>query len=183
VKALVLGLVGTDHHPFDRMVQWMDAAAIAHRDVHFLVQYGTSRPPLVAEGQDFFSHDRMVDLMASSSVIVCHGGPATITDAREAGHVPLCLPRNPELGEHVDSHQQRFAKLVGEVGVVRDIRSPETFREELATALAQSVPADYVAPLSWPVRDAARAMTALELNNVMVTGPLPRLGRYRHAHP
>ncbi len=57
------------------------------------------------------SHDRLEELLAQATVVVCHGGPGTVTEARDAGHVPLCMPRDPELGEHVDDHQQRFAAL------------------------------------------------------------------------
>ena len=119
VTALVLALTGTDHHPFDRMVEWVDAAAVRHPDVRFVIQHGLTRPPSVAEGHEFLAHDRLVALLGEASVVVCHGGPGTIMDAREAGHVPLCVPRDPQLGEHVDGHQQRFAAVVGEAGVVR----------------------------------------------------------------
>ena len=43
---LVVALAGTDHHPFDRLVEWVDAAALRHPDVRFLVQHGgTTRAP------------------------------------------------------------------------------------------------------------------------------------------
>ena len=50
--ALVLVVVGTDHHPFDRVVGWADEWAASHPGVRVLVQYGTSRPPTTAEGHD-----------------------------------------------------------------------------------------------------------------------------------
>ena len=45
-------------------------------------------------------------------------------DARGLGHVPVCVPRDPSLGEHVDGHQQRFATLVDRAGVVVRADSP-----------------------------------------------------------
>ena len=135
MTSLVIALTGTDHHPFERMVQWVDAAAERRGDVRFVVQHGSTRPPRVAEGYDFLSHDRLVALLEEAALVICHGGPGTIMDAREAGHVPLCIPRDPLLGEHVDGHQQRFASLAGGSGVVRLVSSPETFHAELESGL------------------------------------------------
>ena len=61
VTQLVVALTGTDHHPFDRMVEWVDAAAVRRRDVRFVVQHGSDAPPpRVAEGHEFLAHDRLV---------------------------------------------------------------------------------------------------------------------------
>lgn len=163
---LVLALTGTDHHPFDRLVEWTDAAAERHGEVRFLIQYGAARPPRVAEGRDFLGHEVLTDLLVEASVVVCHGGPGIITEAREAGHLPLCVPRDPRLGEHVDGHQQRFAALVGGAGQVLDIRAHEVFERELVVALVRT-PVLGAPEVSWQTRDAARAQVAAELDDLM----------------
>jgi UDP-N-acetylglucosamine transferase subunit ALG13 len=178
VTALVLALAGTDHHPFDRLVDWVDAAAARHRDVRFVIQHGATRPPWVAEGHAFLTHDHLVALLTEASVVVCHGGPGTIMDAREAGHVPLCLPRDPRLGEHVDGHQQRFAALVGEAGVVRPVTSDEAFHRELASALVRA-PGWGAHGVISPVRDAARALVAAELESLISVRPHRLARRHR----
>jgi UDP-N-acetylglucosamine transferase subunit ALG13 len=176
---LVLALTGTDHHPFDRMVRWIDAAASLHPDVHFVVQYGAAHPPRVAEGHDFLAHDRLTQLLAEASVVVCHGGPGTVTEARDAGHIPLCMPRDPRLGEHVDGHQQRFAALVAGVGVVREVTSQQAFEEELVQALMAAPAASGGGGQTGQVREAARALAAVELNDVMTAVRPHVLGRRR----
>jgi UDP-N-acetylglucosamine transferase subunit ALG13 len=178
VSPLVVALVGTDHHPFDRLVNWMDAAAVRRRDVRFVVQHGVTRAPMAAEARDFLAHDRLVALLAEATVVVCHGGPGTIMDAREAGHVPLCVPRDPWLGEHVDGHQQRFAALLGEAGVVRAITSQDAFNDQLDSALELG-PDSALAPTGSRVRDAARAQVAVELDKLVSVRPrrLARLFR------
>jgi UDP-N-acetylglucosamine transferase subunit ALG13 len=181
VSALVVALVGTDHHPFGRLVDWMDAAALRHRDAHFVVQHGATRPPSVAGGHAFLGQDQLAELLREASVVVCHAGPGTITDAREAGHVPLCVPRDPALGEHVDGHQQRFAQVVGEAGIVRDIRSRETFELELDRSLSRPWAPGQVATASGP-RDAARALAAAELNQLMTAEGRTFRDRRAHAH-
>lgn len=180
MSALVVALVGTDHHPFGRMVDWIDDAATRHPDVHFLVQHGATRAPLVAEGHAFLTHDRLTEVLGEATVVVCHGGPGTIADAREAGHVPLCVPRDPALGEHVDGHQLRFARIVGEVGFVREITSHEAFDLELERALSQPGRLGAVTTAN-ELRDAARATAAAELDRMMVTRRRTLLGRRSHA--
>ena len=176
---LVVALTGTDHHPFERMVEWIDAAASRRNDVRFVIQHGAARPPVVAEGHGFLSHDRLVALMREAAAVVCHGGPGLITEAREAGHVPLCMPRDPLLGEHVDGHQQRFAALAGTAGVVRTVHSLEDFHDELDSALAQAAGLVLDDRENGP-RAAARALAAATLDEVISLRPY-RMARLHRA--
>lgn len=173
MRPLVVALAGTDHHPFERLVQWVDAAALRLPDVRFLVQHGSgTRPPRVAEGTPYLSHEALVALLGDAAVAICHGGPGTIMDAREAGHVPLCVPRDPALGEHVDQHQKRFAAVVGREGVVRHVTSETSFHTELDRALAQgSAPVRALRLVT--ARDTARARVAAELDEVLLLGARP----------
>ena len=171
MSALVVALVGTDHHPFSRMVAWVDAAAARHPDVRFLIQHGSaSRPPVLAEGHEFLTHDRLAGLLAEATGVICHGGPGTILDARDAGHVPMCVPRDPRLGEHVDGHQQRFAETVGRSGVVQVIGTLEELFDRLEHTLAHGPTRDGVSPAT-RVRDSARARLAVELDELITMRP------------
>jgi UDP-N-acetylglucosamine transferase subunit ALG13 len=132
---LVVAVVGTDHHPFDRMVRWMDAWAAAHPSVRVVVQYGTSAPPATAEGHDVLPVRALEELLGSATAVVCHGGPGTVMGAREAGHLPIVVARDPVLGEHVDAHQQRFAARLAEVGQVRLAETEDQLSSLLDRAL------------------------------------------------
>lgn len=103
-------LVGTDCHPFQRMIDWADEWAGANPADRVIVQYGHSAPPRTASGRDFISPTELTALLETSDVVVIHGGPATLSEARKAGHLPLVFPRDPRHGEHVDDHQQRFSR-------------------------------------------------------------------------
>jgi UDP-N-acetylglucosamine transferase subunit ALG13 len=109
---LVLVTVGTDHHPFDRLVGWVDDwyAARAGRGLRVVVQHGSSAPPAHAEGHPYLARGRLGRLLGEASVVVCHGGPSTIMEARSARKLPVVVPRDPDLGEHVDGHQVAFAR-------------------------------------------------------------------------
>lgn len=135
--AQVLVVVGTDHHPFDRVVSWTDdwlrgagAAASA------VVQYGSSAPPQVASGRPLLAHAELQELMRDSAVVVSHGGPATITEVRRAGRLPVVVPRDPALGEHVDGHQLLFSRRMGAAGLVVLCEAQAEFEAALGSALA-----------------------------------------------
>ena len=121
----VVVIVGTDHHPFDRLVEWVDRWARS-RDRAAVIQYGTSSPPGFASGRDLIPQDELRDLLDSAAAVVCHGGPGTIMAARDAGHLPIVVPRRPELGEHVDDHQILFSgRLAADGQVVVPTTEPE----------------------------------------------------------
>lgn len=138
-RPLVLVAVGTDFHPFDRVVGWIDGwlESGAADAVDVLVQYGHSKPPTVAQGSGLLDHEDLQDAMARAAVVVCHGGPATITEARRHGKLPICVPRDPERGEHVDSHQQLFARRMGAGGIVHLAETQHELRAALDQALAE----------------------------------------------
>jgi Glycosyltransferase family 28 C-terminal domain len=55
-------------------------------------------------------------LTQEASVVVTHGGPASIAEVRRLGRLPVVVPRDPARGEHVDGHQQRFSRRMAERG-------------------------------------------------------------------
>jgi UDP-N-acetylglucosamine transferase subunit ALG13 len=110
----LLAMVGTDYHPFDRLVRWVDAWSIGHPEVECLIQYGTSEPPRHATGVAYADHDELGVWMDRARIVVCHAGPSTILEVRHRGLLPIVVPRRGQAGEHVDDHQERFAgRLVG----------------------------------------------------------------------
>lgn len=172
MTATIVVLLGTDHHPFDRLVGWTDAAARRDPATRFVVQYGTSAPPGVAEGHEFLTHTEMVELLAGADGVVCHGGPGTIMDARDAGHVPVCVPRDPSRGEHVDGHQQRFAALVDGSGVATRVTTEDGFRRAIADLVgaAGATRRRNGSSTSYET-ELARERLAMELDELMVRGP------------
>lgn len=114
---LVVVSVGTDHHRFDRLVGWMDAWAVSNRSVRVIVQRGTAASTTVADSQPLIPHGELCSLFAEATAVVTHGGPSTVMDARAAGRLPIVVPRDPELGEHVDGHQLAFAEHLGRHGL------------------------------------------------------------------
>jgi UDP-N-acetylglucosamine transferase subunit ALG13 len=140
-EPLVFVTVGTDHHPFHRMVRWVDGwlASGAKERVHCLVQFGTSERPRLAEGQDYLPYSEMESAMAQALAVVCHGGPGSVMMARWLGKKPIVVPRRHGLGEHVDDHQRVFASRMAREGELELVEEEGRFREILDGAIAGTV--------------------------------------------
>lgn len=111
--------VGTDHHPFDRLVTWVDEWAASRAELSVIVQRGTSITPRHCPSVEVMPHPELCERFARSTVVISHGGPSTVMDARMAGRLPIVVARNPAFGEHVDDHQQRFAQHLRRHGLAR----------------------------------------------------------------
>jgi len=114
----VVVTVGTDHHPFDRLVRWVDGWAARNPNVAVLVQRGESAAPDHAESAVMLSHDRLMAAMADAHAVVAQGGPGGIMDARSVGHRPIVVARRGSLGEHVDDHQVTFTAWMAQRDLV-----------------------------------------------------------------
>jgi len=119
VRTVVIS-VGTDHHPFDRVLEWA-ARAQQQLGVHVVAQRGATAPHCGVESFEYIPAPELEARMRAADAVVCHGGPGTIGLCRSAGQRPIVIPRDPSLGEHVDDHQIRWtAKLArqGEIDLV-----------------------------------------------------------------
>lgn len=135
-RPLVVVSVGTDHHRFDRLVQWTEEFAASRSDVFFIVQRGTSRTPKGVTSQELIPHKDIQEMFRRAAVVVSHGGPSTVMDARAQGRLPVVVARNPEFGEHVDGHQMRFAAHLAANGIAKVANSETEFVSLLTEALA-----------------------------------------------
>lgn len=136
-SALVVCFVGTDHHPFDRLVGWCDGLASDHPELTVLVQYGRSAAPRVAQAKDFLDKRELTDTLARAHCAITHGGPGLISEIRAAGLLPVAVSRDPALGEHVDGHQQRFVGRMSRSGLVVASAAEGELRAEVMRQLAQ----------------------------------------------
>ncbi len=134
---LVAVFVGTDHHRFDRLLDWVTILEL-RGDYRFYVQHGFTPLPGALTGVPMMGSSEMDEVLQDAAAVVTHAGPGSIMDAREHGHVPVVVPRDPTLGEHVDDHQQRFTRFLSRTGMILAAHD----HDELAAALAVAVQAD-----------------------------------------
>lgn len=135
-KPLVFVTVGTDHHRFDRLMGWMEQWLAANGHARCVVQHGPADPPAGAECHEFLPHADMQALFREAAVVVCQGGPGSITESRQAGRLPIVVPRIAWLDEVVDDHQVRFSRHVAAFGKVVLAETAEDLHAHLDQALA-----------------------------------------------
>ncbi|MEU5912119.1 glycosyltransferase [Micromonospora sp. NPDC047527] len=155
----LLVAVGTDKHPFDRLVDWLAQWHTgAAQPVGLTVQHGHTRAPHLPGAVPFLGHDALQRAMADADLVVCHGGPATILEARRHGHLPIVVPRDPARGEHVDDHQQLFARRLGAAGLVALCETREALHDALTAG--QADPSRYAVAADPDAHEARRAAVA-----------------------
>jgi UDP-N-acetylglucosamine transferase subunit ALG13 len=139
---VILVTLGTHPQPMTRLVPELARLARELPELGpFHAQLGSTAVP------DGWTHDRVMpaselaERIAAADVVITHGGPATIAEARAAGRVPIVVPRRHADAEHVDDHQLHYARrLAGarEVLLVEDVTElVDTVRryQDLAGAL------------------------------------------------
>ncbi len=138
MKPLVFVTVGTDHHPFHRVVGWVDRWLEdgAGERVRCRIQFGTSSPPRLAEGSEYLGYPEMEASVAEAAVVVCHGGPGSVMMCRWMGKRPIVVPRRHDLGEHVDDHQLAFSRRMADEGELDLAEDEDRLRHLLERALA-----------------------------------------------
>jgi UDP-N-acetylglucosamine transferase subunit ALG13 len=136
-KALVFVTVGTDHHPFDRLIRWVDGwlADGGGESARCLVQAGRSAQPQLAEATEYLGYDEMRRAVDEAAAVVTHGGPGSIALSTSLGKRPIVVPRRKSLGEHVDDHQLLFARRIADQGKIELVESEEAFRGALERLL------------------------------------------------
>lgn len=122
--------VGSDSHPFDRIVDsvdaWLDQGV---QDVEAVLQHGTSSPPQHPDrwqrASQYLDFHELQGYLARADIVVTQGGPTGIEEARRLGRQPIVMPRTPERGEHVDGHQVAFCRHLAATGAILLAESPD----------------------------------------------------------
>ncbi|MGB4747033.1 MAG: glycosyltransferase [Candidatus Microthrix parvicella] len=162
--ALVVVTVGTDSHRFGRLVTWAGRWADDHADdAQVVIQRGTApHPGGVAYCPEALDIDELLELMSRADAVVCAAGPGTVMDALRAGVKPLVVPRNDEMGEHVDGHQVAFAKVLVERGVTLGANTESELRAQLDRVMVQPGWCSVTPLSSAPTPGGIRISAALE---------------------
>ncbi|OKL50222.1 glycosyltransferase [Boudabousia marimammalium] len=143
----VVFMTGTHHLGFPRMVKMALDYAQRHPAVTVVLQSGSSsapEKPFPANLQviPYLTRQQSEHLQEQASLLITQGGPSIMMEWVRSGHHPLVLPRRPELGEHVDEHQVRFAQFAQRHGLAQviedltDIPSPLPARAQNSPSAA-----------------------------------------------
>lgn len=129
--------VGTDHHYFDRLLEWVDNWRNATQfGGRLVIQNGATAPLVDAEQLGIVSQQELRDLMRSATVVVSQASPGLLADARETDVKPIMVPRLSALNEVVDDHQIAFGEYMGAEGEAFFVRSEEELVQTLNSVIA-----------------------------------------------
>lgn len=151
--------VGSDAHPFNRLVEAVDGWLVAtSHDVEAVIQFGTSGAPAHPElwrlASPYLPFSELQSVLTEADIVVTQGGPTGITEARRLGTQPIVMPRTHERGEHVDGHQVAFCRQLARAGQITLVETTELLLQALDAAL-DSPSASHLAPGEDPAVAAA----------------------------
>lgn len=170
--------VGTDHHRFDRLIDWVDRSLELWNGPvpSCLVQHGASREPRSAHAVNRMPREQLLDYYRKAGAVVVQGGPGSILDAREAGRLPLVVPRVPDLHEVVDGHQPAFSAVMVRHGNAIVAETWEEFDRQLH-AMTES-PLAFATEPRTADPDAAAALLGRHIGGILER-PTRRRGVFR----
>jgi UDP-N-acetylglucosamine transferase subunit ALG13 len=115
-EKMIFVTVGTHEQPFNRLVKAIDdlkGSGAVQEDVFMQIGYCTYEPQY-CRWSKLISYKEMQKSILEARVVITHGGPATFIMPLQIGKVPIVVPRQHSLGEHVNDHQVNFVKEVSE---------------------------------------------------------------------
>ena len=122
---MIFVTVGTHEQPFNRLVGYMDKWAAEH-DEEVIIQNGFTKTEIKnCKSKDIFDKEEFDSLISKARIVITHGGPCCFTSVLKTGKIPVVVPRQHKLGEHVDDHQvditREVARKYNNIIVVDDI--------------------------------------------------------------
>ncbi|TIC81862.1 glycosyltransferase [Nocardioides sp. GY 10127] len=135
-------MLGTEKFGFRRLVDGVTGALPEGARVTW--QVGNTDCEVDGEQpQRWLSSLDLQAAVATSDVVVTHGGAGSVLTALHEGRIPVVVPRDPEQHEHVDDHQVRMCRDLAARGLVVMVEPGEPLTgEHLAEAARRrAVPA------------------------------------------
>ncbi|MEW6170183.1 MAG: glycosyltransferase [Candidatus Omnitrophota bacterium] len=109
---MIFVTIGSAPHDFSRLIEKIDEIAPLLQE-EFIVQLGfTKYRPLNVKWFDFVPYQEALNYFKSARLIIGHASAGPIMHAREFHKPVIIVPRNGDLGEHVDNHQIETAQAV-----------------------------------------------------------------------
>jgi UDP-N-acetylglucosamine transferase subunit ALG13 len=108
---LIAVLLGTNPYSFTRLVNQVDSIA-SGSNINFYVQLGNTKSiPKYCEYERFVDHEKLLNKIYKSELVVSHGGFGSIRDALMCKKPVVAVPRRPELGESQDFQEELVREL------------------------------------------------------------------------
>jgi UDP-N-acetylglucosamine transferase subunit ALG13 len=109
---VILVTLGTHPQPMDRLLRRLDElVASGEISDEVIVQApALDYVPQHLAVRSVLPFTELTDLIAQADAVISHAGPGTLATIRLAGKVPVVVPRSRRHREHVDTHQEFYAR-------------------------------------------------------------------------
>ncbi|MDS3859218.1 glycosyltransferase [Thermosynechococcaceae cyanobacterium BACA0444] len=119
---MILVTVGTEQFPFDRLMSWINALIkqkfLDPAVEEILVQYGSCQVvPKGVQAAAVFPEDSFKTYIKQARVIISHCGEGSVYALAASGNPYILVPRHHAYQEHVDNHQEEWAKMLEKQGI------------------------------------------------------------------
>lgn len=131
--------LGTHGFAFDRAVS--EVCSVVDPRAEIVWQLGSTQAPVGLRGSvhESLEPDAHTEAMENADVVIAHAGTGVALDAIRAGKLPVLLPREARLGEHVDDHQIELATRLADAGLAVTPLTHRLTRDELRRAASTRV--------------------------------------------
>jgi UDP-N-acetylglucosamine transferase subunit ALG13 len=137
---MIFVTVGTQPHPFDRLVVAADRLAAGGGEA-VVVQYGTSRAPVrYARCVGLLPFAELEEHVRSARAVVAHAGIGSVALCLRHGQRPIVVPRLQALGETIDGHQLPFAHRLAELDLITLVEDVDDLAQAVAAPRAAGSP-------------------------------------------
>ena len=148
---MIFVTIGTHHDPFPRLIERL--AALDGEEL--VVQYGHNPAPAhAAKAVDFMTFAELEKHVQQADTVVTHAGVGSILTCLRNGRTPVVVPRQCNLGEHVDDHQVELTRALADQGKVIPVWDTAELPQLVAAAPA---PAPALTPAGGEFHEALRA--------------------------
>ena len=127
--------VGNATQPFIRLLKAV-TSLLNKLPQPVIIQYGHT--PFSYDGckaVQFMDMKEFSRVVESAELLIMHAGAGSVIHAVHAGKVPVVMPRSIKNGEHIDNHQQEFARALANTGKVVSAEGTDDLERAIAEAL------------------------------------------------
>ena len=113
---MIFVTVGTHEQQFNRLIEFIDrmkGQGLIEEEVIMQTGYSTYEPSF-CKWDRMLPYSQMEKNVQDARIVSTHGGPASFIMPLRLGKVPIVVPRQYSLREHVNNHQVDFVKKVSE---------------------------------------------------------------------
>ncbi len=131
---MIFVTVGTTKFPFFRMSQLVyNLSTQISSDQKIVFQHGSTSIDWKANNVELcgmLSFEEFTHHLEKTTIIISHGGPATIYLAHKYHKIPFVLPRESKYKEHINDHQLFYCKFLSQEKKATLITDDHDFKKE-----------------------------------------------------